>query len=73
MSNILVSNYSVKYQIMNSVSIYGILPIKDSLNTPSPSCASYFRQFIKRPAVVSRHIWTQFSNVPFFNLGNILM
>ena len=33
-SNILVSNYNIQYQIMNSVSMCGVLIIKRSLNTP---------------------------------------
>ena len=32
-SNILVSNYTIGYQKMNSVSIYGILTIISALNT----------------------------------------
>jgi len=59
---------------MNNVSIYCILTIKNSLNTLLlplifvSQCLPY-----KTPAVISQHIWTQFSTASLFNLGNILM
>ena len=62
---------------MNSVSIYGILTtkkfIKHSLHVLLPLIFANWCLCYKIPAVVSQHIWTAFSTIPLFNLGNILI
>jgi hypothetical protein len=71
-TNVLVSNYSIHYQIMNSVSIYSIVTSKQFINHS-------FRFLLllifaswclpnKAPAV-SQHISTPFSTVLLFNLS----
>jgi len=62
---------------MNSVSIYGILTtkkfIKHSLCVLLPLIFANWCLPYKIPAVVSQHIWTAFSTIPLFSLGNILI
>jgi len=62
---------------MNCVSIYGILTrkklSKHSLFLLSPFIFASWCLSYKTPAVVSQYIWTPFSTVPLFNLGDIMM
>ena len=62
---------------MNCVSINGILTrkklIKHSHFLLSPLIFASWCLPYKTPAVVSQCIWTPFSTVPLFNLGDIMM
>ena len=57
---------------MNYVSVYGILTrkklIKHAFSSFTIWCLPY-----KTPAVVSQYIWTQFSTIPLFSLGDLMM
>jgi len=73
----LVSNYTIQYQIMNNVSIHGILTrkklIKHSLRLLVPLIFASWCLLCKTPVVGRQYIWTPFYTVPLFSLGNILM
>jgi len=76
-NTILVFDYNIQCQIMNSASIYSIITTKKSIK--HPLCLLFHLTFAswclpyKIPAVISQYIWPPISTVPHFHLGDFLM